>query len=250
MISTDSLRRIPAFALLTLALLATAAAQVDARNWGQNTVGVTLVLHEGPRQKSPQGTLLWYNLIGRGFPGDVPFTLWRWPPDKDPAPVAKGVSFDKRGVLVCSGRPGFCKGEGPDDPINIKANAVLGEAKRLAVVSPDGKIAGFAEAVPFPIEATDKSCKLSVVRMSLATDAVTVRVSGFAANERLTLNMRTSSEEASIDHSADQQGSWTGVVKLPLNGQGKASVSVTPVTGEHCKVAVSFDWGAGSNHPM
>ena len=82
--------------------------------------------------------------------------------------LSKGVSFDKRGVLVCSGKPGFCTGKGTDDPINIKANAVLGEPKRFAVVSRDGRVAGFAEAVPFPIEATDKNCKLSVVRQDAA----------------------------------------------------------------------------------
>jgi hypothetical protein len=64
----------------------------------------------------------------------------------------QGVSFDKRGVLVCSGRPGFCKGDAPDDPVNIAATAQPGESKRLAVASPDGKVAGFAEAVPFPLQ--------------------------------------------------------------------------------------------------
>ena len=65
-----------------------------------------------------------------------------------------GVSFDGRGVMVCSGRAGFCKGDVPDDPVNIKATAQpgeSGESKRVAVVSPDGKITGFAEAVSFPL---------------------------------------------------------------------------------------------------
>jgi hypothetical protein len=162
----------------------------------------------------------------------------------------EGVSFDKRGVLVCTGGAGFCKGDGPDDPINIKTTAVLGEEKRMAVVSPDGKIAGFAEAIPFPIETSDKSCKLSVVRMGATVEAVTVRLAGFTPNERVTLTKLTNTEEAAIDQSADKQGSWTGVVELPSKGQGKASINVVPVTGHSCKVAVSFEWGAGSNHPM
>jgi len=66
--------------------------------------------------------------------------------------MMQGVSFDQRGVMVCSSRPGFCKGDGPDDPVNIQATAQPGEAKRVAVVSPDGKIAGFAEAVPLPVQ--------------------------------------------------------------------------------------------------
>jgi hypothetical protein len=242
--------RIAILALWTIALAADASAQIDAKNWGTNSAGVTLVLHEGPRQKSPQGTVLWYNLIGQGLPAGVPFALWQWTPDKEPKRVMEGVSFDKRGVLVCAGGAGFCKGDGPDDAINIKTTAAAGEPKRMAVVSPDGEVAGFAEAIPFPIEAADKSCTLSVVRMGASVESVTVRLTGFRPNERLTLTTLTNMEEAAIDESADKQGSWTGVVKLQFKGQGKASISVAPVTGQNCKVAVSFDWGAGSNHPM
>jgi hypothetical protein len=250
MILTPATYRVVAIALSMIALLAPASAQVDAKNWGANSAGVTLVLHEEPRQKSAQGTILWYNLVGQGFPVGVPLQLWQWTPDKEPKRVMEGVSFDKRGVLVCAGGAGFCKGDGPDDPINIKAQAAAGEAKRMAVVSPDGKIAGFAEAIPFPIEASDKSCKLAVVRMGASAEAVTVRLAGFAPNERFTLTKLTNTEEAAIDQSADKQGSWTGVVELPSKGQGKASITIAPVIGQHCKVAVSFDWGTGSNRPM
>src|SRR5271166_5826151 len=234
MIPIPATYRVVTIALLAIALLAAASAQVDAKNWGANSAGVTLVLHEGPRQKSPQGTVLWYNLVGQGFPVAMPLQLWQWTPDKEPKRVMEGVSFDKRGVLVCAGGAGFCKGDGPDDPINIKAQAASGEAKRMAVVSSDGKIAGFAEAIPFPIEASDKSCKLSVVRMGGSSDAVTVRLAGFTANEQITLRTLTDREESAVDKSADQQGNWTGVVKLPSKGQSKASISVTPVTGQNC----------------
>jgi hypothetical protein len=250
MLPTPADHRIVAIALLAIASLSAANAQVDAKNWGMNSAGVRLVLHEGPRQKSAQGTILCYNLIGQGFPLGVPLELWQWTLDKEPKRVMEGVSFDKRGVLVCAGGAGFCKGDGADDPINIKAQAGAGEAKRMAVVSSDGKIAGFAEAIPFPVEASDKSCKLSVVRMGASTDAVTLRLTGFAPNERFTLTTLTDVEEASIDQSSDKQGSWTGVVKLPSRRPGKASITVAPVTGQHCKVAVSFEWGTGSNHPM
>ncbi len=137
------------FAAIMLASLA-AHPQITAKNWGENTAGVQLILHEGPRQNSAQGTILWYNLIGQGFPSGVPYTLWRWQSGQEPKAVIEGVSFGDRGVLVCSGQPGFCKGQGLDDPINIKTTAAPGEMKRFAVASRDGKIAGFADAVPIP----------------------------------------------------------------------------------------------------
>ena len=135
----------------TLLLPQIAAQQLDPKNWGKNSPGVALELREGPRQKTAQGILLLYNVVGRGFPSGLPYELWGWKAGQEPQRLMQGVSFDKRGVVVCSGRPGFCKGAGPDDPVNIQATAQPGESKRVAVVSPDGKIAGFAEAVPFPV---------------------------------------------------------------------------------------------------
>jgi len=138
--------------LFAVVLSSSAAQQLDSKSWGRNSPGITLALHEGPRQKTPQGTLLMYNVLGRGFPSGIPYQLWVWKEGQQPKKLMDGVSFDQRGLLVCSGKSGFCKGDGPDDPINIKATAQPGEAKRLAVTSPDGKIAGFGEAVPFPVQ--------------------------------------------------------------------------------------------------
>jgi hypothetical protein len=146
------------FGLALSALLGTVllsrivAQQLDAKNWGKSSPGITLELREGPRQKTAQGLLLLYNVVGRGFPSGIPYDLWYWKAGQEPKRLIQGVSFDKRGLVVCSGRPNFCKGDGPDDPVNIRATAQPGESKRVAVVSPDGKIVGFAEAVPFPVQ--------------------------------------------------------------------------------------------------
>jgi hypothetical protein len=136
----------------TVLLSRIAAQQLDAKNWGKSSPGTTLELREGPRQKTAQGLLLLYNVVGRGFPSGIAYDLWYWKAGQEPKRLMQGVSFDKRGVVVCSGRPSFCKGDRPDDPVNIRATAQPGESKRVAVVSPDGKIVGFAEAVPFPVQ--------------------------------------------------------------------------------------------------
>ena len=133
-------------------VLSSAAQQLNSKNWGANSPRISLALHEGPRQKTAEGTLLLYNVLGRGFPSGIAYQLWVWKAGQEPKKLMDGVSFDQRGVLVCSGKAGFCKGDVRDDPVNIKATAQPGEAKRLAVISPDGRIAGFAEAVPFPVQ--------------------------------------------------------------------------------------------------
>lgn len=234
---------------ILLFALTPAFAQIDAKNWGKNTSGVTLILHEEPRQKTADGTILWFNLIGKGFPQDVPYVLWQWLPDRQPTAVMKGVSFDKRSVLVCSGKSGFCKGAGADDPVNIKATAVAGEMKRMAVVSPDGHIAGFADAVPFPIEATDKACKLSVVRQSPMAEWVVARATGLLPGEKLTVTTHSGTEGATLNQAADGSGNWTTVIGTQVKGQtqGKASIALSSAS---CNVSVSFDWGIGSIHPL
>jgi hypothetical protein len=235
--------------LAILAAVLPLAAQVDPNNWGKGTADVVLIAHEGPREHTAKGTVLWYNLIGKGFPDGVVYTLWRWIPAKSPELLIKGVSFDKRGVLVCSGKPGYCKGSGPDDPVNLKATAVLGEMKRLAVISEDGKIAGFADAVPFPIEASDKTCKLSVTRSSPLADAVIVRATGLKTSQPLTVTTHYGTAEATEKPTAGSDGTWQELVHAPDTKQpsGKALISVSDGV---CNVSVTFNYGPGSNKPQ
>ena len=99
----------------TVPLSHVAAQQLDRKNWDKNYSGITLELREGPRQKTAQGLLL-YNVAGRGFPSGIRYELWQWKAGQEPKRVMRGVSFDEPGVMVCSSRPGFCEGNGPDDP--------------------------------------------------------------------------------------------------------------------------------------
>jgi hypothetical protein len=223
-----------------------AAQQLDANKWGKGSPGVTLVAHEGSREPSEKGTVLWYNLIGKGFPDGVVYNLWRLIPGKSPELLIKGVSFDKKGLLICSGKPGYCSGAGPDDPVNIRTTASLGEEKRMAVLSEDGKIAGFADAVPFPITATDKSCTLSVVRMSPLADIVLARASGLKANQTLTVSKRYGYEGASGKETSGPDGTWERLIntQVTMQPKGKASISVSD---GNCTVSVTFDYGPGSN---
>jgi hypothetical protein len=221
------------------------AQQFDEKKWGTNSPGVQLGIHEGPREHESSGTALFYNLIGTGFPADKSYDLWFWTVGKKPQKAIEGVSFDKRGVLVCSGKPGFCTGKGTDDPINVKANAALGEPKRFAVVSRDGRVAGFAEAVPFPIEASDKGCKLSVVRQDPQAEVVAVRATGFIPYEMLSVTGTLGGDNAVHSPTVQPDGTWQAMVGTKVFGQ-TAGVADIKVAGKDCAVAVRFKWGADS----
>lgn len=225
--------------------LPVAAQQFDENKWGKNSPGVELGIHEGPREHDSSGTALFYNILGKGFPADKTYDLWFWNLGKKPQKGIEGVSFDKRGVLVCSGKPGSCAGKGTDDPINIKATAALGEPKRFAVVSRDGRVAAFTEAVPFPIEASDKNCKLSVVRAAPLAEDVAVRASGFTPYEMLTVTGNLGPDNTVHSPTAAPDGTWQAIVGTKAFGQDSGVAKIS-VSGKSCSVAVSFPWGEGS----
>jgi hypothetical protein len=228
-----------------LLVLPLPAQDFDESKWGRNSPGVELRAIEGPRERTATGTVLVYNLVGKGFPPDLKYSLWGWAPGHQPRKAMEGVSFDKRGVVVCSGKPGSCATKLPDDPINIKATAVLGEPKRFAVVSDDGRVAGFAEAVPFPIQATDKTCKLSVVRQSPLAEMVLVRASGFVPYEMLNVSGRVGGLDAVHSPTASPDGSWQAFIGTKTPGQVSGTATIK-VAGQQCSVSLGFNWGEGT----
>lgn len=213
--------------------------------WGKNSPGIELQAVEGPREHTASGTTLIYNLVGKGFPANQTYSLWGWIPGQKPRRAIPGVSFDKRGVLVCSGKPGGCTGQGLDDPVNIKTTAVLGEPKRFAVVSDDGTVAGFTEAVPFPIEATNKTCKLSVVRESPLAETVLVSATGFVPYEMLNISANLGGQDTVHSPTASADGTWQAVVGTKALGKDSGTASIK-VTGQQCLVSLTFNWGEGS----
>ena len=239
-------RGVPAILFLYLLCLPLGAQQMGEAQWGKNTPGVELATHEDPRQRTSSGTLLMYNLLGRGFPADKTYDLWFWRLDKKPEKAIQGVSFDKRGLLVCSGKPGSCNGGAANDPVNIKAAASLGEPKRFGVVSTDGQVAGFIEAVPFPIEAKDKSCRLSVVRQSQLAESVILRGSGFTPHETLTVQKQPAGNTPTANPTVATDGTWQEIVETKAPGQNSGTATIN-VSGKSCSVTVSFNWGEGSN---
>ncbi|HZP24547.1 MAG TPA: hypothetical protein VFB04_13960 [Terriglobales bacterium] len=240
------LRRSAITCILVLCLgLPTAAQQLDEHSWGKNTAGVELGTHEDPRRSGPSGTLLMYNLLGKGFPAGKKYDLWFWKLGKAPQKLMQGVSFDKRGLLVCSGRPGECSGSVANDAVNIQASAMAGEPKRFAVVSTDGSVAGFAEAVPFPIQASEQNCKLSVVRQAPLAETVLLRASGYPAREALSVTGNFKAESMPRNPTVSSDGTWQGLLETQTPGQRSGTTNIK-VAGGGCAVSVSFLWGEGS----
>ena len=244
-----SLRFLPLLFVTLTFTVPSPAQQFDEKMWGRNSPGVELATHEEPRTHDAGKTIVMYNIVGKGFPTDKKYDLWFWNLGKKPQKGIQGVSFDKRGLMVCSGKPGDCIGKGPDDAINIQAAAMLGEAKRFGVVSTDGRVAGFVDAVPFPIEATDKKCKLSVVRDQPMAEVVTVSASGLVPFELLKVTGNFGAEQTTHSPTVSPQGTWQAVMGVKSPGQDAGTATIK-VTGQACSMSLSFPWGEGSNKPQ
>ncbi len=231
--------------LLCCVSLPLAAQSFNEDAWGRNSPGVALQTAEGPREPTASGTQLTYMLAGKGFPSNLTYALWGWIPGRKPQMAIDGVTFNAKGLLVCNPTSASCKGEAPDAPIKIKTTAVLGEPKRFAVVSDDGRVAGFTEVVPFPIEATSKNCKVSVVRETPLAEKVMVSATGFVPYEMLNVSANLGGEDTVHSPTTSADGSWQAVVgtKAPGKESGTSSIKVS---GQQCSVSLTFNWGEGS----
>lgn len=222
-----------------------AAQQFNEDAWGHNTPGVELQATEGPREATASGTRLTYVLSGKGFPANLNYSFWGWIPGRKPERAIDGVTFNAKGLMICNSTSSSCRGEGPDAPIKIQTTAVPGEPKRFAVVSADGKVAGFTEVVPFPIEATNKNCKLTVIRQSPLAEKVLVSATGFVPYEMLDISANLGGEDTVHSPTAAADGSWQAVVGTQALGKDTGTASIK-ISGQQCTVSVSFAWGEGS----
>ncbi len=232
-------------ALVCFSVLSAAAQQFDESMWGKNSPGVELQVVEASRQPAGSATVLTYTLKGKGFAAGKVYSLWGWIPGRKPQKAIEGVTFNAAGELTCAPASPACKGETPDAPIKIQTTAVKGEPKRFAVVSDDGRVAAFAEVVPFPIEATDKKCKLEVVRQSALAEMVLIRASGFVPFEMLNIDSNFGGQDTAHSPTVSPDGTWQAMVGTKAPGKD-AGTAMIKVSGQQCSVQVSFPWGEGS----
>jgi hypothetical protein len=232
-------------ALLFFLALPLPAQNFNEEAWGSSSPGVVLQFNEISRVHSASGTEITYTLTGKGFPPNKPYSLWGWIPGHKPQRAIEGIAFDSKGMVICDPKAAACKTEAPGVPLKIKTTAVLGEPKRLAVVSDDGRVAGFAEAVPFPIEASDKGCKLTAVRQTPLAEKVLVSVTGFVPYEMLNVSTHLGGADSVHSPTASAEGSWQAVMATKTASE-PSGVAKIKVTGQKCSVSLSFNWGENS----
>jgi hypothetical protein len=192
--------------------------------------------------KSGNDLVVKYHIFVKGAPLGTLFKCLNWPPNAEkPSVTLEGISIGKDGILMCAGRnPEQCGDpQKPDDPIEFTVLPMKGEPSRFAFVSSDIRIG--TVMVADPIEAKDKTCTISLVRLTRAFDLAFLSGAGYAPNTDV--HYTVSSEMTSnFVVKADSNGTIrVGVIPYPgKKKQGTASVKISETT---CSPEASWEWG-------
>ena len=164
------------FAVIAVACLrfgiADVGARVRRRACGERTVAGRRACGaiEGPREHDRLGHGADYNLIGKGFPADMTYsTCGSGFPARNRKKRSTESASTSAGVLVCTGKPGSCPGQGARRSHQHQDHRGAGRAealrRRLAMMAASPALRKLCR---FPSKPPDKKCKLSVVRQSAA----------------------------------------------------------------------------------
>jgi hypothetical protein len=135
------------------------------------------------RGNSGKDLVVKYHIFVTGVPPNILFKYIDWPVNAErPTVRLEGISVGKDGILMCAGRTAEQCGDPKktDDPVDFVVTPLKGEPSRLALISPDVKIA--LAIVSDPVQASDKGCTLNAKRMTRAFDLAFVSGSGYPPN--------------------------------------------------------------------
>jgi hypothetical protein len=152
-----------------------------------------------------------------------------------------GISIGKDGILMCAGRtPEQCgDAKKPDDPIEFITMPRRGEPTRLAFVASKFKIG--TVIVPDPVEAHDKGCSLSAVRLTQKFELAFLSGSGYPPNTDV--HYRVSSEMTSQSVIKSDSNGDIRVSVIPYSGKKSSGTVTVKITESKCSPEVSFEWG-------
>jgi len=228
-----------------------------SKHWGEDaTPNVRLDLKEADRKKGDGFTKIVYHLETSGFLAEKTYTVWmKQSVDQKIVPFISGYSTDASGKLVCppeSQPSASVTGDMPipcaklpmpleQFPFSIR-HYHKGEPLNLAVISTDGVVRAFASAYPFPIQARDGKCSLTVELKDIKGNLFMIRGEGFDPGETVKAVSTSGNEE--IDHSqqASPQGEISTLLLPGVKGKQSGLVSFT-ATGASCRSSVTFEWG-------
>jgi hypothetical protein len=205
--------------------------------------GMSIEAKEVSRKgRSGKDLVVQYHIFVKGVPPDTLFQALNWPPNAEkPSLVLRGISVGKDGILMCAGRnPEQCGDpQKPNDPIEFTVLPLKGEPSRFAFVSSDIRIG--TVIVADPIEATDKACTISLVRLTKYFDLASMSGSGFPPNTDIHYSIFSETNSTFVIK-ADSNGKIR-VGLVPSHEKKKHGTATVKINEAACSPQASWEWG-------
>jgi hypothetical protein len=220
---------------------------IAQNNWGpkSSAPGMSLTLKEISRTQTPNGTQLVFHIVGTGFTPDLKLALLRWPLNAVVTAVMDGIVIDSHGTAVCGGgeMASCSKAMKANDPVEVTATAAKGEAIRVALVAADKKHGAAVSFIPFPVESTDKGCKLQMTRGTKDAEMVLISGEGFKSDDStFTAGSESYGEKRPLSARPNTEGRFTVAMTSWVADHDNGD-TVVYVQSAACTTTISFHWG-------
>lgn len=166
--------------------------------------------------------------------------------------VASQVYVNAKGLLMMhKPRPEQENSDTVDisDEYDLSVQAAKGEPVRFALVANDQSLLVPGTLVPYPIESSDRKCRLELRLGMQDGEAVLVYADGLPAKTDVPFEATSGGTMKMGKFSANAKG-HAATVEFPyMQGQDGGILSVKVAT-KGCKVEAGIPWGKGTYHPM
>jgi hypothetical protein len=239
-----------------LAQVSTPAAWCDAESWHRDcsTPGVHLALVEEARIQLSSGIVVSYGVAAANAPTGRIYSIWNRATHGPAQALLTGLTADTAGNLICADSTqhvdqpivraflGWC-GARRMEHITLLAppSFALGEAMRVALISTDGMTRVYADAIPYPLEASSGSC--TVVGEMMNREMFAFSGSGFMPAETLHITSRSGRDVVRRTALANPVGRLETTIILPAVRGKKGGDATFEVAGAACQVALRYGWG-------
>ncbi len=217
----------------------------------KNPSGLSFQFFKTEETTSSGKRVVHYRAYISGTPENKKYALTVWKIGSDPHVLSSDVYVNAKGLLMVH-KPSPEQENSDfvgDDELQLAVQAARGEPVRYALASTDKELLISGTVVPFPLEDTDRGCRLEVRLAMPDASAVLIYADGLPANAKIPFQMVSAGEPETGKFNVNAQGHAV-TTDLPfVYGRDSGSLRVTLVTTE-CSIAVEVPWGKGSYHPL
>jgi len=160
----------------------------------------------------------------------------------------QGLTLGESGIVICSGKPGTCKGEKPDAPVDLATQPVLGEPLGAGLVSAGGSIRALVKTVPIPLRSQDGGCSIDATLLTPGAELVWIEASGFPAGKEATFDSDSDGERQTKQVRVDADGTYSTAILPYKQGQRSGTIRVT-LKSTACSPTVNLPWGRRNSLP-